>query len=236
MNTIIDWANANAGFVAIVLFVGSILAAWVSGVFRSIFKGPLKKPKFEIKILDGPTLCSTFSCDNEFNNYVTHRTAISLYVEITNIGSAAASIDKVKVGYHWNLRPFSWLWVKYRIFWFWLKDMITSMDDFQYEFEKHKKIFPHLLQMTYATNEKPKNYIEVGQKTSGVVYFEQKESWGGSFPVSHNGKVKLKICVNDTFGRSYKKVFWAPCVDVEEARKYNPSFGNTYSTVLKNKT
>lgn len=233
LNTLIKWANNNDGFISIVVFFASILLAWVTGIFRSL----IKKPKFKIRILVGPTLCSTFTIGKKFNDHDIHRTAISIYIGLANVGSAPASIEKVWVGYHWHLKPISWLWFRYKFFWYWLKDPITTMSDFHYDFGKQVKVYPSLLQGTYMTGNKPETYLEVGKSVNGVVYFEQDDSWGGCFPTMKNNMVQLRVVVLDTFGRKYKKTFWAPFVTLEEAQKYNPAFGATFAILrgeLKN--
>ena len=103
------------------------------------------------------------------------------------------------------------------------------MEDFQYELGDHVKIYPSLLQGVSTIGKSPETYLEVGKSINGVVYFEQDDSWGGCFPTSKNSKVKLRVAVIDTFGRKYKKTFWAPFVSLEEAQKYNPAFGATFA-------
>ena len=227
LNSLIKWSNTNAGFISVVVFISTILVGWVSGIFRSL----IKKPQFKIRILEGPTICSTFTLGRKHKKHDIHRTAISIYMGLANVGSAPANIEKIWVGYHWHLKPVSWLWFRYKFFWFWLKDPITTMDDFQYDFGEQVKIYPSLLQGTYATGHKPETYLEVGKSVNGVVYFEQDDSWGGCFPTMKNSKVKLRVVVLDTFGRKYKKTFWVPFVTLEEAQKYNPSFGATFATL-----
>jgi len=112
LNKLIEWSNANSGFVSIVLFAFSIGFAWITGIFRSL----IKKPKFKIRILPGPTMCSTFTTGKKHEGFDVHRTAISVYLSIANVGSAPASIEKVWVGYRWHIKPFSLLWLRYRCF------------------------------------------------------------------------------------------------------------------------
>lgn len=61
------------------------------------------------------------------------------------------------------------------------------------------------------------------------MYFEQADSWGGRFPTIHNGHVRIKARVHDTFGNSHTRKFWVRSVDLSEARKYNPAFGKTFA-------
>jgi len=103
------------------------------------------------------------------------------------------------------------------------------MEDFQYDFGDRVKIYPSLLQGVSTIKKSPETYLEVGKRVNGVVYFEQDDSWGGFFPTSSNSKVKLRIIVIDTFGKKFKKTFWAPYVTLEEAQKYNPAFGASFA-------
>lgn len=225
----IDWANKNSGFVSIIIFTISVIFAWVTGIFRSL----IKKPKFKIKIIPGPTLCCTFGTGKQFNDHDVHRTGISVYLSIANIGSAPASIEKVWVGYRWHLKPFSLLWLKFCCFKYWNKALTTTITDFQYDLGGDIKFYPSLFQANSIYGTKPDTYLEVGKSTTGMVYFEQDDSWGGFFPSIKNGKVWLTIAVVDTFGRKYKKSFYAPSVTLEEAQKFNPSFGATFAVLRK---
>lgn len=74
-------------------------------------------------------------------------------------------------------------------------------------------------------------FLEVGRTTTGVVYFEQSDSWGGCFPTVRDGKVEIKVRLHDVFNKSHTAVFKIPSVSFDEARKYNPSFGLTLATL-----
>lgn len=220
----IKWANNNSGFISILIFVISFLGAWLSGIFRSL----RRKPKFKIDIIPGPTLCSTFYTGKKYQGEPTHITAISAYVNLTNIGSAPASIRNVWIGYHWSINKINWTWFRYNFFWFWLKSQIVALDDFCCSLnEDDIKHYPFLMQRSSISGDVRNTYLNVGESTNGVVYFEQEESWGGCFPKNKNGKVKLKLVVIDSFGNKYRKTFYAPAVSLDEAKKYNPSFGET---------
>jgi hypothetical protein len=43
----------------------------------------------------------------------------------------------------------------------------------------------------------------------------------------------MKISIKDSFDKSHSKRFWIPVVGMEEAKKYNPSFGKTLSELRK---
>ena len=54
-------------------------------------------------------------------------------------------------------------------------------------------------------------------------------------PVVKNHKTKIKICIVDSFGRKHRKVVVVPMLELDEALKYNPSFGMTYQTLSNEK-
>lgn len=103
------------------------------------------------------------------------------------------------------------------------------MEDFQARIGNSIKLYPFLIQGSNLAPNKTDTYLNVGQSASGVVYFEQPDSWGGCFPRAKNKQVKIKIRILDTFGKSHTKNFDIPEVSLEYARKYNPSFGKTLS-------
>ena len=63
------------------------------------------------------------------------------------------------------------------------------------------------------------------EKTTGMVYFEQPESWGNFLPRNIDGQTKLKIILVDTHGKKYSKVERVPVISIDEARKFNPAIG-----------
>ena len=110
------------------------------------------------------------------------------------------------------------------------------MDDFQYGFGDRVKVYPSLLQGVHLTGKNTDTYLNTGQSVNGMVYFEQTESWGGCFPTPNNGHAKIRIAVHDSFGKKHTQSFRIPIVSLDEARKYNPSFGGTFDLVRKDAT
>ncbi|WP_177428506.1 hypothetical protein [Candidatus Venteria ishoeyi] len=51
----------------------------------------------------------------------------------------------------------------------------------------------------------------------------------------HSGSTKIKIAAVDGFGNKYKQVFFIPVVSLEEAKKYNQSFGKTHDMIQSDK-
>jgi len=216
VDNIISLFNDNSGFISVVLFLLTVLIGWISGIFKSL----LGVPKLKIELLEGPTICSSFETSEMYNNYSVHKTAIALYLQISNIGKTATSIKDVSVAYH-NYSP------KYTFFWFWLDKEIVSFDDYRINFGDKIKVFPFLKQSNSMIPSSDLDYLPIGQCINGITYFEQEKSWGGFLPRIKNNKIHIKVRVIDTFGKKFTNKFWIPVLDIQEARKFNPSFGQS---------
>lgn len=223
ISSTIKWLNDNQGVLSLIIFLVTIGLGWASGIFRTL----RQKPKMKITALPGPTFCCTYLIGEKHGEYDVHRTGIALYLHIANIGSAPSSIERVSIGYHWNITPFSIKWLKYRIGWFWLRDQTVALVDFQANIGQNLKIYPFLTQKSNLSGESAETYLEVGRSTNGVVYFEQSNSWGACSPIVRDNNVKLRVRVYDVFGNKHQAIFEVPAVSFGEARKYNPSFGKT---------
>jgi hypothetical protein len=217
------WSNDNQGVLTLAIFGVTLAFGWMSGIFSAL----RRKPKFRLRLIDGPTFCCTFHVGKKHKSHKVHRTGIALYLSVANIGSAASSIESVSVGYHWHLHPFSFQWLLYSVGWFWLKNHAVALDDFQASIGGNIKVYPFLLQRNNLSPSEVSTFLQVGQSTNGVVYFEQADSWGGCFPSPRNGFVTIKVCIEDVFRRKHKARFRIPFVTMEYARGYNPSFGTT---------
>jgi len=218
-----DWANKNAGFVAILLFLVTLLLGWVSGIFRSL----RRKPKIIINSLPGPTFCCTLPTGRISEGHETHLTAIALYLDLANVGSAPTSISSIHVGYH----NYS---LKYTFLWYWLKEQTIALCDFHVTIGENVKVYPFLTQIGQLLPQKSnKTYLREGEGTNGVVYFEQPESWGGWLPRSKNGITRLKIRIIDSYGHKHYRALNIPILSIEEARKYNPAIGQTRESMSK---
>jgi len=226
-----DWLNTNQGVLTLIIFFATLFFGWVSGIFSAL----RRKPKFILSLIDGPTFSCTYPIGKIKNNYELHRTGIALYLSVVNTGSSPSSIENVSVAYHWNILPFSMLWIKYSLGWFWLHKQAAALEDFQCKIGKSIKVYPFLFQNTILGSHKTETYLNVGQSTNGVVYFEQSDSWGACSPKATKGNIKIKVMVKDAFGRRYIKTFYIPSVSIEHARKYNPSFGKTLAELNNEK-
>ncbi|WP_338575609.1 hypothetical protein V8J38_10665 [Brevundimonas olei] len=163
------------------------------------------------------------------HGYATHRTGIALYLHISNAGSAASAIESVHLAYHWPMKPLTNLWWRNTIGWFWLTDQAAALEDFQVAIGDNVKVYPFLFQLNNLSGTSANTYLDIGQTTNGVIYFEQGESYGGCQPAKKDGKTKIIVRIVDAFGRKHNRRFQIPCIELEEARTYNPSFGKTFS-------
>lgn len=227
-STISTWVNSNQGVLSVYLFLITLFLGWVSGLFGSL----IRKPKIRIRTIEGPTFICTFGTGKKHEGYDVHRTGIALYLQIANIGSAPASIIDIEVGYRWAIIPFKKLWWKYGLFRFWLRKQSVSLQDFQVELGNgYSKAYPFLIQRSHLSGDSAETHLDVGKSTSGVVYFEQCDSFGACFPVACKYQVKLKVRLTDSFGKPHSAILVVPRVTLADARIYNPSFGLTLSTL-----
>jgi len=222
MQSAIDWTNQNSGFLTLVLFLLTLFLGWISGIFKAL----MHKPKFQIGVMDAPTFLCTFATSNSSIDSETHRTAAVIYLKTTNIGSAPSQIISVQLGYHNHS-------FKYTFLWYWL-DTAPSVGDFGHTIGDNVRVFPFLFQKSYLLPQTIHTYLQPGQNTKGVVYFEQPESWGSFRPSIKNGKAKVKIRITDSYGKHYSKVFKLQVVDLDYARKFNGNFGKTLSLLEEN--
>lgn len=226
------WTNDNQGVLSVVLFGGTLLFGWVSGIFAAL----RRKPKLRLRLIDGPTFSCRFETGREHDGHQIHRIGIALYLRVANVGSAATSIEDVAIGYHWPLSGRTWKRVRYGLGWFWLEGPAVVAQDFHVDIGNGDiKVFPFLIQSNYLLPHKTATYLEPGQASNGVVYFEQNDSWGACRPRITNGKVRIKVRVTDTFSRSHTLKAWIPDVSIQQARRFNPSFGRTYA-ILRGET
>lgn len=217
------WSNDNQGALSVGIFLITIAFGWISGIFSAL----RRKPKFRITSISGPTFCCTFLVGRQHDGYEIHRTGIALYLKIANIGSAPSSFENISIGYHWHLKPFGYQWVKNTLGWFWLENETVSLTDFQIKIGESIKVYPFLNQKNHLIDLKSDTFLESGRSTTGVVYFEQDDSWGGCFPKANNGVVRMKVRVRDVFGKNHYAKLDVTATTIEDARRYNPSFAKT---------
>ena len=221
--------NNNQGTVSVFIFLITAIYGWWSGIFASLRKRPI----FSVELIWGPTFSCTFATGKMHNGFEAHQTCISLYMKVSNIGSADSSIENISVGYHWSLRPAGINWIKYRIGWFWLHEQAVSISDFHVKIGENFKVYPFLTQRNSMSPTQVDTFLMVGRSVNGVVYFEQNDSWGGCFPLQKNGRTVIKVKLRDVFGREHISKHRISTVSLDEARKYNPTFGTTFEELRR---
>jgi hypothetical protein len=216
------WSNENQGLIAIGIFLVTIVLGWLSGIFSAL----RRKPKFKLTIIPGPTFCCTFRTGRKYQGYDVHRTGFALYLNISNIGSASSSIENIALGYHRHGERLAGL--LYMLRWYWLHEQATALADFQGNIGDQVKIYPFLIQQSYLAKSTVDTFLDVGRSRNGIVYFEQENSYGTLFPAVKSGSVRLKVGVQDVFGRWHYAKFTIPSFSLEEAQKFNPAFGKSF--------
>ncbi len=186
-------------------------------VHRGESKGNKTLPELKIELIPTPSFCSTFDSGIPNDKVNIHRTAIILYLKITNTGESPTQIGKIHVGYE-NMENI----------WHWLTDETTLLDDFTMPIGENTKIYPFLKQKNHLINNDLNTYLAPGQTINGIVYFEQKASGGNLYPkIDENFNVKIKIKVHDTKGRSWTIDETITKVMIGAAREHCPQFGMT---------
>lgn len=214
------WTNENQGLLSVALFLVAALFGWISG----IFSGLRKKPSFKMRLLSGPNFCCTYPTGQKYGERELHRTAIALYLSVANVGSAAATIQRVSIGYRPGVTILRWLRR-----WRWLPHPVVALEDFRAMIGDNAKLFPFLFQMSFISMADPDTYLRVGDSKHGVVYFEDMaDGWGAARPiVRDNGHIDVKVQVIDVFGRAHRAKFPIPVLPLEEARRFSPAIGRT---------
>jgi len=108
--------------------------------------------------------------------------------------------------------------------------MTTALEDFHVRIGESVKVYPFLFQRNSLISGNTGTHLDVGKSVDGVVYFEQGDSWGGCYPRILNGYSTVMVAVRDIFGHKHCRKFQIPLASLEEAQKYNPSFGATLRT------
>lgn len=226
---IIKWTNENSGFVSIVLFIITLLLAWISGLFNLL----RNNPKFKIEIIDQCTFCCVFDLNKKHENLPVHKTAFVIYISITNIGHAASSIRKIKLGYLKS--DFTHKLFSKRN---WVKEMIAK-EDFRINFTDSEtiKVFPFIKQQNQLYPNNTDTFLQVGKHVNGIVYFEENEAFGSWMPRQNKNSntTNVKLVIYDAFGKSHSKTFDLNFVDPTEAFKFNNFFGQTMVEYFKTK-
>lgn len=225
LEAVVRLTNQNDGFLTLVLFCFTLAFGWASGIFSAL----MRKPKLRLRLMEGPNFCCTFPTGRSVNGVATHRTAIALYLSVSNVGNADTTIAAVHVGYRTNMR-----WSPR---WLWLPNQVAALSDFMAPIGDHVKVYPFLMQKNAITGAGGETFVSVGGRATGVTYWEQSESWGGYFPrIGRRGSVRLKVRVVDSFERTYTSTVLVSMVALEDARKFTPNFGETLEALQRGPT
>ena len=225
LRSAVSWLNDNEGLLALILFAASATYAWFSGIIGNL----RRRPKLKIDFIEGPTLCAVDNVGLDEFARETHRVSISLYLKISNAGSAPTSIGNIRVGYKWSLSRFSVHWWIRLFSNQWIENQTISLKDFQavVSDDGDIKLFPFLTQRSTISGSSANSYLDIGEITNGVVYFEQPDAWGACQPLIVRGKTKISVQIMDAFGGRHRASTTIPVVTIAEAKKFNPSFGES---------
>jgi hypothetical protein len=231
ISTLSEWLNDNEGTLALILFAISAAFAWFSGIINAL----RRRPRLKISVIPGPTLCVINALGLDDCGRENHRLSISLYLNIANAGSAPTSIGNINIGYRWSLIWFSPYWWRRLFSVHWIENQTISLTDFQSVVSEDGdlKFFPFLTQKSVISGSSANTYLDVGEITNGVVYFEQPDAWGACQPVNLAGYAKIYIRIYDAFGGKHHAHAMVRIVDIAEAKKYNPSFGESLNGLRK---
>jgi hypothetical protein len=224
MEEIIYWLNKNQGLLSAILFFGSLIFGWITGIYRAL----ITKPKFKIRVIPKMTFGTVYLTGEKYTpprmgTYDVNITAFVVYVEIINIGSASSNLGKVKIGYYKDDGGKTWFQKR-----LWITET-NILDDFSIPTGDGLAIIvPHLRQVNLQFDQYYNGFLEVGQSKIGAAYFEQLPSWGNHYPRRNkNGKTEIKVSVEDAFGNTYSKIVDVPIKTLEECLRYNSKFGFT---------
>jgi len=194
ISKIITWSNENSGFLSLVIFLSTLVFAWISGLFRML----RQRPRFTIRIIEQCSFGTIIDLQREHKGYPVTKTAFAIYLEVSNVGNAPSSIGKISLGYYksdFKAKIFS----KRR----WVKEMI-SKGDFRVTFEDSNlvKVYPFLKQRNSSYQNDTDTYLTQGKTVNGIVYFEEFEAYGSWMPrLNKDGETtNLRIKIKDAFG------------------------------------
>ncbi|PCJ84761.1 MAG: hypothetical protein COA57_08705 [Flavobacteriales bacterium] len=232
LEEVINWTNKNSGFLGLLLFAGSLIAGWTSGLFKSL----IKKPKLKVRFIDKLSFYSFFYTGNKWfhkelnEEFELHKTGFVVYMAISNIGSAPTAIDKIWIGYKKNT-------IKNKLFrknLNWLAQW-HSVEPFRIELNNGSMIeIQNLRTKNNVLDNRDHNRIDLGSSIIGAAYFEQPEAWGSLNPQQdEQGLINVIVKIRDVYQRSYKFKTVLKQLPIEEARAYNEHFGSVEQLTVK---
>ena len=151
-------------------------------------------------------------------------------MSIANIGSKPTSIDNISLGYYKNnSKPRFW---KKKIHWL---NQAHPIEDFGIELANGEHLIISNLRIWNKSYNQPKeDLLQVGSSVIGAAYFEQQKAWGNLNPKAlKDDKIRVKIMIKDIYGKTYTVKTTLKQISIEEAREFNPQFGNSEQIFLK---
>ncbi|KUJ74389.1 hypothetical protein AVO42_02980 [Thiomicrospira sp. XS5] len=225
MSQIIDWTNNNAGFLALVIFLFTLITGWLSGIFSKL----AQVPSLKIKTLHEGTMCSVAPTGNLHHNiHPCYRFVCSLYLEFVNTGFRTIVFESYQLSYPTQSKePGSTMLC--------IKNLTVCKSDFCVPLGGgDTKVLPFFEQKGYMTGISADTFIQSGFKTNGVLYFESDEYYGDFAPFQNPNKtVSVILHLKDTLGKEYEFNIDAKLVNVDIARKTCSKFGTTYNDLSK---
>jgi len=231
---IIDWTNNNAGFLALLLFIITIISTSVFGFCRFL----RKKPVFKIRVIDKMTFYTIYSLgvkykpphlNEEFDMY---KICFALYLEVKNLGLTPSSMGKISIGYY----PYK---IKRELFpkrnWI---IQTNCLGDFCIPSKDGSSILiNHLHQRsTLFPDKENDSYLKIGESIIGVGYFEQGGAWGNANPREEkDGLYDIEIKIEDMLGKTHIQKTKIKKLSLDDALIFNPKFGQTMELLSPNK-
>ncbi len=225
MEEIIKWTNDNTGFLSLLIFIITVLAGLISGLFKSL----IRKPNLKIRFIRKMSFYSFFFIGEKWNNkelkeeFNLHKTGFVSYMSIANVGNKRTTIDKIWIGYHKNTVKKKWF--KKEIQWL---AQLHPLANFKIAMNDGSEIVVNNLRVKNNVYDNIEHSVlEVGKSLIGVAYFEQRKAWGNLNPTQkENGEIDVIIKIRDIYGKEYQFKTVLEKVPIANARKFNPNFGN----------
>lgn len=216
---IVDVANNNSGALSLALFVLTLLFGWVSGIFKALSK----KPKLNIDMIATCTFYAINRLEKTFNALPVFHFAFVIYLDVTNVGYAPTTIKRIRLRYLRND-----LNKKKKAGKNWIDATINKGFFYNRLDEENLHVFPTLIQRNVDGN-KSDLFLEVGKSTNGVVYFEEKETYGNFVPrPNKDGTTDVLIEITDAYGKKFIKHMTVKEIDYSKALARNEFFAQTF--------
>jgi len=207
---LIKWSNSNSGFLSLLLFIATLLIGWFSGIYSSL----TSRSKIKVEVLKRPAVCMVEKIDK-----TNSRASFGIYLKIVNIGYSPVDIDSVFLSFQTQSKAWSDK----------LSSTVCKSEFFEILDGNKLKVLPFLTQRIPGAVGDNSSYLNRGQQKVGIVYFESDPLINSELPFNNReSKIKVKLYLVDTLGKSYLKDGEVFLVQPQVLRKSICSeFGNT---------